>query len=75
MKLKEGDTLPDAKVFIFDENPKDTTIKQIVGEEKVIIFGLPGPLHQHVQQNTYLDLLVQPINLKQKISKKLFVFQ
>ena len=42
MKLKEGDALPDAKVFIFDENPKETTIKQIVGEEKVIIFGLPG---------------------------------
>ena len=42
MKLKKGDTLPDAKVFIFDESPKETSIKQIVGEEKVIIFGLPG---------------------------------
>ena len=42
MKLKKGDILPDAKVFIFDESPKETSIKQIVGEEKVIIFGLPG---------------------------------
>ena len=42
MKLKKGDILPDAKVFIFDGNPKETSIKQIVGEERVIIFGLPG---------------------------------
>ena len=42
MKLKKGDILPDAKVFIFDGNPKETSIKQIVGEERVVIFGLPG---------------------------------
>ena len=42
MKLKKGDILPDAKVFIFDESPKEASIKKIVGEEKVIIFGLPG---------------------------------
>ena len=42
MKLKKGDKLPDAKVFIFDQNPKETSIKEIVGEDKVIIFGLPG---------------------------------
>ena len=42
MKLKKGDALPDAKVFIFDGSSKETSIKQIVGEERVIIFGLPG---------------------------------
>ena len=42
VKLKKGDTLPDAKVFIFDGSSKETSIKQIVGEERVIIFGLPG---------------------------------
>ena len=42
MNLKKGDKLPDAKVFIFDESPKETSIKQIVGEERVVIFGLPG---------------------------------
>ena len=42
MRLKKGDKLPDAKVFIFDGSPKETSIKQIIGEEKVIIFGLPG---------------------------------
>jgi len=42
MKLKKGDKLPDAKVFILDKDPKEISIKQIIGEEKVILFGLPG---------------------------------
>ena len=42
MNLKKGDKLPDAKVFIFDENPKEISIKQIVANDRVIIFGLPG---------------------------------
>ena len=42
MKIKKGDKLPDAKVFIFDKDPKETSIKQIIGDDKVIIFGIPG---------------------------------
>ena len=42
MKLKSGEKLPDAKVFIFDKEPRETSIKQIVGDGKAIIFGLPG---------------------------------
>ena len=42
MNLKKGDKLPDAKVFVFDENPKEISIKQIVADDRVIIFGLPG---------------------------------
>ena len=42
MKLIKGDRLPDAKVFIFDNDPKEVSIKEIIGEDKVIIFGLPG---------------------------------
>ena len=42
MKIKKGDKLPDAKVFIFNNDPKETSIKQIIGDEKVILFGLPG---------------------------------
>ena len=30
MNLKKGDKLPDAKVFIFNENPKEISIKKIV---------------------------------------------
>ena len=42
MNLKKGDKLPDARVFVFDENPKEISIKQIVADDRVIIFGLPG---------------------------------
>ena len=42
MKIKKGDKLPDAKVFILDKNPEEISIKQIVGDEKAILFGLPG---------------------------------
>ena len=42
MKIKKGDKLPDAKVFILEKDPKEVSIKKIVGNEKVILFGLPG---------------------------------
>ena len=42
MKIKEGDQLPDAKIFILDASPKETSLRQIIGEEKCILFGLPG---------------------------------
>ena len=42
MKIKEGDALPDAKVFILEKDPKEVSIKEIVGDNKVILFGLPG---------------------------------
>ena len=42
MKIKEGEKLPDAKVFILDKDPKEISLKQITGDDKVILFGLPG---------------------------------
>jgi len=40
--MKEGNILPDAKVFILEKDPKEISIKEIVGYNKVILFGLPG---------------------------------
>ena len=42
MKLKKGDKLPDAKVFVLEKDPKELSIKEAIGDDKVIIFGLPG---------------------------------
>ena len=42
MKIKEGNKLPDAKVFVLEKDPKEISIRQIVGNEKTILFGLPG---------------------------------
>ena len=40
--IKKGDKLPNTKVFILDKDPKEISIKEIIGDEKVVIFGLPG---------------------------------
>lgn len=42
MRIKEGDQLPDTKIFILDSGPKEISLRQVIGEEKCIIFGLPG---------------------------------
>ena len=42
MKTKEGDKLPDAKVFILEKDPKEASIREIIGDTKTILFGLPG---------------------------------
>tara|TARA_Y100000590_G_scaffold359510_1_gene415379 strand:+ start:144 stop:614 length:471 start_codon:yes stop_codon:yes gene_type:complete len=42
MKIKIGDTLPDANVFTLEKDPKLKSIKQIIAGEKTILFGLPG---------------------------------
>ena len=42
MKIKEGDIIPDAKVFVLEKDPKEFSIKNFIGNDKVIIFGLPG---------------------------------
>ena len=42
MKIKRGEALPDAKVFILEKDPKQISIKEIIGDDKVILFGLPG---------------------------------
>ena len=42
MKIKTGDKLPDANVFVLDKDPKQISIKKIIAGEKAILFGLPG---------------------------------
>ena len=42
MKIKKGDKLPDATVFVLEKDPKEVSVKEIVGDRKVILFGLPG---------------------------------
>lgn len=70
MKLKKGDTLPDA-VFIFDGSSKETSIKQIVGEERVIIFGLPGAFTPTYSAKHLPEFISAVDQLKAKDIKKI----
>jgi len=46
MKIKEGDKLPDAKVFVINMNKeyehKEISTSEILNKDKIILFGLPG---------------------------------
>ena len=43
MKIKEGEKLPNSKVFIMSEDgPKEISMEEVIGQDKVILFGLPG---------------------------------
>ena len=57
MKIKEGDKLPDAKVFIIDMDKeyehKEISTSEILNKDKIILFGLPGAFTLAVQKNIY----------------------
>ena len=43
MKIKEGEKLPNSKVFILSKDgPKEISMGEIIEQDKVILFGLPG---------------------------------
>ena len=46
MRIKEGDKLPEAKVFVIDMDKeyehKEISTSEILNKDKIILFGLPG---------------------------------
>ena len=43
MKLKVKDQIPDSKIFhLVDGEPKEQNISEVLGTNKIILFGLPG---------------------------------
>ena len=71
MKVKKGDKLPDAQVFILDKDPKETSIKQIIGQEKTILFGLPGAFTPTCSAKHLPGFLKATNELKKKEIKKI----
>ena len=70
MKVKKGDRVPDAKVFILDKNPKEIFIKEIIGEDKVILFGLPGAFTPTCSTKHLPGFIKATEELKKKSIKK-----
>ena len=70
MKIKKGDKLPDAQVFILDKDPKEVSIKQIVGDDKVILFGLPGAFTPTCSAKHLPGFIKATNELKEKNIKK-----
>ena len=70
MRIKKGDKLPDAKVFILNKDPKEVSIKQIVGDDKVILFGLPGAFTPTCSAKHLPGFIKMKNELKEKNIKK-----
>ena len=70
MKIKKGDKLPDAKVFILEKDPKEVSIKEIVGDGKVILFGLPGAFTPTCSAKHLPGFIITIDKLKEKGIKK-----
>ena len=71
MKIKRGDKLPDAKVFILGKDPEGVSIKQIVGDEKAILFGLPGAFTPTCSAKHLPGFVSATDQLKEKNIKKI----
>ena len=70
MKIKKGHKLPDAKVFVLEKDPKEVSIKEIVGDEKVILFGLPGAFTPTCSAKHLPGFVIAIDQLKKKGIKK-----
>ena len=72
MKIKEGDRLPDAKVFIIDKQHKEIPTSEILNEGKVILFGVPGAFTPTCSNKHLPSFLQSAEKLKNKDIKKVF---
>ena len=70
MKIKKGDKLPDARVFILEKDPKEISIKEIVGDDKVILFGLPGAFTSTCSTKHLPGFVKETDKLKEKNIKR-----
>ncbi len=72
MKIKEGDRLPDAKVFIIDKKHKEIPTSEILNKGKVILFGVPGAFTPTCSNKHLPSFLQSAEKLKNKDIKKVF---
>ena len=76
MKIKEGDKLPDAKVFVINMNKeyehKEIYTSEILNKDKIILFGLPGAFTPGCSKKHLPSFLESTAKLKEKNIRKVF---
>ena len=76
MKIKEGDKLPDAKVFVIDIDKeyehKEISTSEILSKGKIILFGLPGAFTPGCSKKHLPSFLESTEKLKRKNISKVF---
>ena len=76
MKIKEGDKLPDEKVFVINMNKeyehKEIFTSEILNKDKIILFGLPGAFTPGCSKRHLPSFLESTEKLKEKNIRKVF---
>ena len=76
MKIKEGDKLPNAKIFVIDMNKeyehKEISTSEILNQDKIILFGLPGAFTPGCSKKHLPSFLESTAKLKEKNIRKVF---
>ena len=76
MKIKEGDKLPEAKVFVINMNKeyehKEIYTSEILNKDKIILFGLPGAFTPGCSKKHLPSFLESTKKLKEKNIRKVF---
>ena len=72
MKIKEGEKLPDSKVFILEKQHKEISTNEILNKGKVILFGLPGAFTPTCSNKHLPSFLQSKEQLKKKNIEKVF---
>ena len=72
MKIKPGDNIPDSKVFIMEEQPKEILLRKIIGKSRVILFGLPGAFTPACTNKHLPSFIKSKDELRKKNVKKIF---
>jgi len=76
MKIKEGDKLPNSKVFVINMNKeydhKEISTSEILNKDRIILFGLPGAFTPGCSKKHLPSFLESSDQLKEKNIKKVF---
>ena len=76
MKIKEGDKLPEEKVFVIDMDKeyehKEISTSEILNKDKIILFGLPGAFTPGCSKKHLPSFLESTEKLKEKNIRKVF---
>jgi len=76
MKIKEGDSIPNVKVFVIDTDKefehKETSTREILNRGKVILFGLPGAFTPTCSKKHLPSFLELSEEIKKKDIHKVF---
>ena len=72
MKIKEGDKIPDSKVFIIEKEHKEISTSEILNKGKIILFGLPGAFTPTCSNKHLPSFLESAKKLKSKSINKVF---